>query len=245
MTETRPAVARWPGTASRSCAVCTLRLVGRVRISAWERPFCDRHGGDPSCSGCGLPVPAAVGSPRPVPLCSECLPVAVLDQDGVRRVLPGIKRDLQGLGVSLRSRTKVRLVSGGQLTSEHPGQRGDVGGLTLLRGQTAVEILVREGLTHSQFGTVVAHETMHAFLFERGFRDLDPPSEEGLCEVLAYEWVRRRPGPLDRYEELRTTQNPDTVYGDGFRAVKAAVDSLGVMETLRVLRRTGRIPGGP
>jgi hypothetical protein len=231
--------------AFQSCAVCARPLVGRVRISAWQRPFCERHAGDPSCSGCGLPVPVAVASPQPVPLCAECYPVAVLDQDGVRRVLPGIKRDLQDLGVALRSRTKVTLVSRGRLTGRHLGGGGDASGLTLLSGQAAVEISVREGLTHSQFGAVVAHETMHAFLFERGFRNLDGPSEEGMCEVLAYEWVRRRPGPLDRYEELRMSQNPDTVYGGGFRAAKAAVDRLGVMESLRVLRRTGRIPGGP
>jgi hypothetical protein len=245
VTDTCPAAGYRSAMAFRSCAVCGRLLVGRVLLSAWQRPFCDRHGGDPSCSGCGLSVPVAVGSPRSVPLCAECRPVAVVDQDGVRRVLPGIKQDLQDLGVALRSRTKVKLVSREQLTDRHLGRGGEVNGLTLLGGQAAVEILVREGLTHSQFGVVVAHETMHAFLFERGFRNLDGPSEEGMCEVLAYEWVRRRPGPLDRYEALRMNQNPDAVYGGGFRAAKAAVDRLGVMETLRVLRRTGRIPGGP
>ena len=151
-------------------------------------------------------------------------------------------------GVDFARKATVRrlnLVDGRQLTGSHPGHQGTVNGQALLSGNAAVEIAVRKGLTLSQFGATVAHETMHAFLFERGFHNLDLPSEEGMCEVLAHEWLRRRPGRLDRYEELRTTRNQDPVYGTGYRTARAAVERLGVMETLRVLRRTGRIPAGP
>jgi hypothetical protein len=237
-------VRRW-ALASNCCIVCGGHLTGRIHLSGWERPFCAGHSGEPACSGCGVPVTAASGTRGPAPLCRQCRQLAILDQNGVRRVLPGIRADLDNLGVRLRSRTKVSLVSGHRLTQQHPGRKDEVSGLTMLGGEAAVEIIVREGLTLSQFGAVVAHETMHAFLFERGFRHLAPPSEEGMCEVLAYEWLRRRPGPLDRHEELRIARNPDPVYGHGFRIAQAAVDRLGTIETLRMLRRTGRIPIGP
>lgn len=226
-----------------NCTTCGRMLLGRVFVSAWGKPFCDRHASLPRCRGCQLPL-----EPPPrerLPLCADCRPVAVGTQGEVKHVLPPLAQEIRALGVRLRSRTHVRLVDPSELPSTHPGQAGEVAGLTLLSGTSAVEIRVLRGLTPARFGSVVAHETMHAYLFERGFPCTHPPSEEGMCELLAHEWVRRRKGPLFRWEQDRLEQNPDPVYGNGFRAARSSVERQGIVETLRTLRRTGRLPVAP
>lgn len=228
---------RW--AADLRCATCGSLLLGPVYFSAWGKRFCTRHELWDRCTGCRLPLgdPASGRS-----LCADCRPTAVLVQDDVRRVLPLIRNQLGALGVTLRSRTKVRLVDRTQLATTHPGEAGQVTGMTLMRGSAAIEIRVLFGLTHARFGCAVAHELMHAYLFERRYPRVDPRSEEGICELLALAWVRRRAGPLYEAEARRLEQNPDPVYGEGLRLARDAVERLGIAPVLRELRRTGRLP---
>ncbi|GMH30579.1 hypothetical protein Nepgr_032422 [Nepenthes gracilis] len=50
-------------------------------------------------------------------------------------------------------------------------------------------ILILFGLPRLLTGAILAHELMHAWLRLKGFRNLKPEVEEGICQVLSYMWL--------------------------------------------------------
>ncbi|GJN09420.1 hypothetical protein PR202_ga27426 [Eleusine coracana subsp. coracana] len=59
--------------------------------------------------------------------------------------------------------------------------------LTRLCEVTAILILY--GLPRLQTGSILAHEMMHAYLRLKGYRNLPPEVEEGICQVLSHMWL--------------------------------------------------------
>ena len=54
-------------------------------------------------------------------------------------------------------------------------------------------ILVLCGLPWLLAGSILAHEVMHAWLRLAGFPALPPPTEEGLCQLMALLWLEQQP----------------------------------------------------
>ncbi|KAF9674677.1 hypothetical protein SADUNF_Sadunf10G0151800 [Salix dunnii] len=50
-------------------------------------------------------------------------------------------------------------------------------------------ILVLYGLPRLLTGAILAHELMHGWLRLKGYRNLNPEVEEGICQVLSYLWL--------------------------------------------------------
>lgn len=50
-------------------------------------------------------------------------------------------------------------------------------------------ILVLYGLPRLLTGAILAHELMHGWLRLKGYRNLSPEVEEGICQVLSYMWL--------------------------------------------------------
>ncbi|KAF7816388.1 protein DA1-related 2 isoform X2 [Senna tora] len=59
----------------------------------------------------------------------------------------------------------------------------------LTRKCDVTAILVIYGLPRLLTGAILAHELMHAWLRLKGFRNLNPEVEEGICQVLSYMWL--------------------------------------------------------
>ncbi|GLT79963.1 hypothetical protein SLA2020_514280 [Shorea laevis] len=59
----------------------------------------------------------------------------------------------------------------------------------LIRRCEVTAILVLYGLPRLLTGSILAHEMMHAWLRLKGYRNLSPEVEEGICQVLAYMWL--------------------------------------------------------
>ncbi|GAA4410469.1 protein DA1 [Actinokineospora soli] len=169
------------------------------------------------------------------------------DQDDVRRVLPDIRRTAADLGFALRNRVKVSLV--------HPSELGELGptgarayGLTELivvddRTAQATAVRVMRGLPADLFHRTVAHELGHAWLGETGRRAADAAVEEGLCELISYACLKKLGTPFARSLRDAIVNNPDPVYGDGFRRVHAAVRAHGLARVLTAVSTTGDLPG--
>ncbi|MEV0897645.1 protein DA1 [Actinoplanes sp. NPDC049802] len=174
-------------------------------------------------------------------LCGRCAATAVRDQAGVKRVLPPIARRIRALSIRTTTPVRVRLVSRGELRAHHP-EGADALGLTVSMGTRVLDLMVVRDLPLVQFGSTVAHEVMHAYLAQQGFGVLPPPVAEGLCQLLAYAWLRDQPGPLAAVERRRIAEDPGPVYGDGFRAARAASRRLGVRAMLDHVRRNGSFP---
>ncbi|KAG4403744.1 hypothetical protein AAZX31_01G166700 [Glycine max] len=59
----------------------------------------------------------------------------------------------------------------------------------LIRHCEVTAILVLYGLPRLLTGSILAHEMMHAWLRLKGYPNLSPEVEEGICQVLAHMWL--------------------------------------------------------
>ncbi|KAJ1294487.1 hypothetical protein BS78_01G150000 [Paspalum vaginatum] len=59
----------------------------------------------------------------------------------------------------------------------------------LVRRCEVTAILILYGLPRLLTGSILAHEMMHAYLRLKGYRNLSPEVEEGICQVLAHLWL--------------------------------------------------------
>jgi hypothetical protein len=237
----------------RRCALCGGQPVGRIEVSLRCEITCARHTILGRCVFCGLPYEDA-RPPGWDAFCSEmlrcptCQRGAVDTQDHARQLLPAIRCDMASIQIILPTRVLVRLVEPAGLA---PGRQPVTGGVLL--GVTehvlyasdrreVVEIRIARGQPPLQFGRAVAHEMGHAWLVQHGTGRLDPPLEEGLCELFAHAWLKRRTDPIATELRARLRDNPDPVYGAGFRTVAAATQRHGVAAVLTSLAGRSILP---
>lgn len=125
------------------------------------------------------------------------------------------------------------------MTGSHAGR---VLGWTIVTDTEVVDLAVLAGLDGPEFGAVVAHEYMHAWMTQRRFGRVSLPIAEGLSQLAADGWLERQSDPRARTLRAAIAADPDPVYGDGFRRVRAAVKRHGLMPVLRTVRSRGALP---
>ncbi|PIN19605.1 Adaptor protein Enigma [Handroanthus impetiginosus] len=124
---------------------------------------------------------------------------------------------------------------------------------TLDRECEVTAILVLYGLPRLLTGSILAHEMMHAWLRLNGYPTLSPNVEEGICQVLAHEWLASEilagsakwsesEKKLGEFFLHQIESDPSAAYGDGFREGKEAVINNGLKGTLDHILRTGCFP---
>ncbi|KAK1415534.1 hypothetical protein QVD17_31317 [Tagetes erecta] len=138
----------------------------------------------------------------------------------------------------------------------------------LTRRCEVTAILVLYGLPRLLTGSILAHELMHAWLRLKGYRNLNPEIEEGICQVLSYMWLESEIMPglknmastsssssgskkggksrvenkLGEFFMSQIANDASPAYGAGFRAANAAVNAYGLRRTLEHIRLTGSFP---
>lgn len=208
----------------------------RRGVALTGEQFCEHHLGMAGCSLCGMPADA---SGLALSLCRRCAATSVRTQADVKRMLPRIKRQLVALGIRTVSPVQVKLIPPGKLH----GIAGDHAlGVTVSQGEKVIDLLILQDLPLLKFGTTVTHETMHSFMTQNGFGRIPAHIAEGLCQLLAYAWVIRQDGMLATAERKQIEDNPDPVYGDGFRQAYEAVRRAGVKRTLATVKEQHRFP---
>jgi hypothetical protein len=219
-----------------SCPVCHQAMTARRGVAVTGEQFCDRHLGMASCALCVMPADA---SGLAIPLCRRCAATSVRTQAEVKRKLPAIKQQLAGLGIRTVSPVWVELAAADKLR----GIAGDHAlGVTVSRGDEVINLLVLQDLPLVKFGTTVAHELMHSYMAQNGFGEVPARIAEGMCQLLAYAWVIRQDGMLAAAERRQIEENPDSIYGDGFRQARDAVRRVGVRRTLATVKQQHRLP---
>ncbi|KAI3427902.1 LIM zinc-binding domain-containing protein [Psidium guajava] len=141
----------------------------------------------------------------------------------------------------------------------------------LTRKCEVTAILVLYGLPRLLTGAILAHELMHGWLRLKGYRNLNPEVEEGICQVLSYMWLETEVMPIygsapstsaasssstpskkgaksDVEKKLgeffmhQIVNDASSAYGEGFRAANAAVNKYGLRRTLDHIKITGLFP---
>ncbi|XP_065872834.1 protein DA1-related 2 isoform X1 [Euphorbia lathyris] len=133
-------------------------------------------------------------------------------------------------------------------------------------------ILVLYGLPRLLTGAILAHELMHGWLRLKGYRNLNPEVEEGICQMLSYMWLESEVLPskgmmpstsaasssssssskkggrsnvenkLGEFFMHQIANDASPAYGGGFRAANAAVNKYGLRRTLDHIKLTGDFP---
>jgi hypothetical protein len=220
-----------------ACPACGKTMTPTAGVSLTGQYFCSRHDGEPPCIACMAPA-----DPRgrtEVRLCRQCAVTTVSTQQDVKRLLPAIAAQLGELSIRTITPVRVRLVSRSEMQSAGPSEAL---GLTISRATDVVDLMVMRDLPVIKFGSTVAHEVMHAYLTQQRFPPLPEPVAEGLCQLLAYAWVRRQSGPAAQAETHLIKETPNPVYGDGFRRARASVERVGVRKTLEHVRQRRDFP---
>ncbi|KAG9453075.1 hypothetical protein H6P81_005979 [Aristolochia fimbriata] len=68
----------------------------------------------------------------------------------------------------------------------------------LTRKCEVTAILILYGLPRLLTGSILAHELMHGYLRLKGYRNLNPEVEEGICQVLSHMWLESEVLPGSR-----------------------------------------------
>ena len=219
-----------------SCPVCRRPMTTRRWVSLTGEQFCDRHQGMAPCALCGMPADA---SGLAIPLCRRCAATSVRTQADVKRKLPAIKQQLAALGIRTIRPVWVELVAAEKLQGIADNHAL---GVTVSRGEEVINLQVLQDLPLLKFGTTVAHEMMHSYMTQNGFGEVPARIAEGMCQLLAYAWVIRQDGILAAAERRQIEDNPDSIYGDGFRQAREAVRRAGVRRTLATVKVQHRLP---
>jgi len=103
-------------------------------------------------------------------------------------------------------------------------------------------VAVLEGLPSTLFQGTIIHELGHAWLIVHGVKNLPSWAEEGFCELLSYRYYTQLHTPESRYHATGIEQNPNPVYGDGFRRVRSIADAIGFQRFMEIFRTTKRLP---
>ncbi|MGZ3630452.1 MAG: protein DA1 [Ktedonobacteraceae bacterium] len=242
------------------CAYCGRPLMGEYLIDHWGTMFCKEHQGRyPTCAYCGRLVPPqqqeqSVASGESI-RCPICRASAIETIDQARPLFSRLIQwvNSQGLvysnlhlSLELVDRQKL-----GRLITGRPGTAGiHSQGVTLstthtLNGKvtnTEVNgIAVLEGMPALTFQGVTVHELGHVWLVVHDVKDLPLWAEEGFCELLAHRYYTQLNTEESRYHAQGIEKNPDSVYGAGFRRVRAIADNMGFQRFIETLQKTKKL----
>lgn len=236
------------------CTVCG-RPSGRLLRSLRGELTCVTHATGVRCAFCGRP--SGDGEPGwselfpPSWRCPSCAADAVDTPEELRRHVSEVRRGTRELGFGLTARVRVTFANTGPARADLGGRHapGTMLAYTEMlptepRSADVVAVRVLSGLPGFVFGRAVAHEVGHAWLAQAGARPRRPEVEEGVCELVAYAWLKRSNLPFAEAVRQTVRQNPDPTYGAGFREVHAAVRQHGLTAVLAGLTTHGDLPTG-
>lgn len=103
-------------------------------------------------------------------------------------------------------------------------------------------VAVLEGMPTLSFQGVTVHELGHVWLIAHDIKDLPSWAEEGFCELLTHRYYTQLNTEEGRYYAQGIETNPNSVYGVGFRRVRAIADPMGFQRFVEGLQKTKRLP---
>ena len=241
----------------KRCAYCGKPLNSWMH-DQWGTIFCEEHQRQfPHCAYCGRLV-----SPQQqktsmkghenvrCPVCQSTAIETVADAEPIFSRLKqwigsqGLRYNNLPIKLELCNRAKLAQYLGGQTESHSLGATMHV--KYMQNGQhirTEVSgVAVLAGLPSTLFQGVTIHELGHVWLTTHGIEHLQPWQEEGFCELLAYRYYMHVNTTESLYHAQCIEKNPNRVYGDGFRRVRAIAARVGFERLLEVLRTTKRMP---
>ena len=241
------------------CAYCGQPLIGEFLVDQWGTKFHKEHEKQyPHCDFCGRLIPPQQqersGGSRPESVrCPACRSTAIETIDEAQPLFrqciqwvsrQGLKYNNQKLSLELVDRAKLaRYLS----THVEPHALGATMSSTYVQNGQVVQTEIRgvavlQGLPAALFQGVTIHELGHVWLLVQGISNLPMWAEEGFCELLAQRFHTEMNTSEHQYYARNIERNPNPVYGEGYRRVRAIADRLGFERFIQQLSTNKRMP---
>ncbi|XP_057475977.1 protein DA1-related 2 isoform X2 [Actinidia eriantha] len=95
----------------------------------------------------------------------------------------------------------------------------------LTRKCEVTAILVLYGLPRLLTGAILAHELMHGWLRLKGYRNLNPEVEEGICQVLSYMWLESEVMPGSKSMPSTSAASSSSLVSSSKKGGKSGVEN--------------------
>jgi hypothetical protein len=237
---------------ARTCAVCGEAI---LMGSYYEEPeFGDiyhiEHKDIARCTYCGRVLSpfssagAGIAKADGRRMCPDCHQGAVVEWDKAAKLAKGVRARMKTWGLDFGvHQVPIALVD--EITLTRLGETlgaddGTLEGLTQgldTDGKQQIEIFVLSGLPEVRCRWVIAHELMHAWLFQNHSPKHKPKLEEGAAELAGYRLLREHPSPAERRLIRMALANPDPVYGAGLRKAASYEHTFGFGAFLKMLAK--------
>jgi hypothetical protein len=225
------------------CSHCGEIIDGDYIFDHWGNKYHPWHKTEiGTCSFCGrlLSDPVAEGGHSfdfERSICTRCDREAIHDEAEGLRLLEQTRNLIAGAGVEVvHEEIEFKLISPeemarltGRGVSNHLGltQFEESSWFGLLDDKEfTIYILV--GLPRSHFILTAAHELMHVWQYLNASEEGEPPLVEGSCNYAALLALQQLNDSQAEYALMQLKEEPDLIYGDGFRRVKKLVDQRGL-----------------
>ena len=230
-------------TKLKRCSVCNLPMEGEYITDLWGQATHKNHKDQPAgiCDSCGRIIcPASLNGVKYQDgrlTCGICKTTAVMDEKTVRPVMVELTKlfEKKGIGPFSLKRIHVSLVDSKTLDSEYK-----TGNMRNKRGETQTAIITRNGETLNwshqirvQYGLhltvfkgILAHEMLHVWLNENKVK-MSNKEIEGFCNLGIMLVNENENSDISKVLQQNLEQNPDEVYGDGYRLMKTRLGKLG------------------
>ena len=232
--------------------MCTKAIKTTYIIDKWENKYHKSHTYKlPNCESCNRIICKRItnggyniGKIRNV--CGLCEPFLVDQRTLVNKYAKEVKRELRNVGFkNLPKNIPITLVNSRKKLKKLSKIRHiNLSGYThyeyeTINGKITTEdyhIYILSNLHEVEFKSVLAHEFLHVFLFQNKYK-LSPEYREGFCNLasqLIYE------NDNSKYADFKIDamyENPDPVYGLGFKKMNRLLKQNGWAELLRDLSK--------
>jgi LIM domain/Protein DA1 len=238
------------------CVYCGRALMGEYLIDSWGQKFCKEHENTYlHCSFCGRLVPPKdreQGAERV--RCAVCRSTAIETAEDAKLLFQELKQWVGRQGLRYNNLPlSLELCSSEKLANylksrPQSDSLGATMSTTYARNGQIVGFEVRGvavllGLPAILFRGVTIHELGHVWLVANAIYDLPQRDEEGFCELLSYRYYQELNTAESRYHAQAIEHNPDHIYGDGFRNVRALTDRYGFSRLVETLQISKKMPG--
>lgn len=237
------------------CAYCGKPLTGTYLVDYWGTRFCVEHQGQfPTCDFCGRLVPMADQEQgAEVTRCRICRSSAIETAEDARPLFRQLIQWVSSQGLHYHQLPLSLELCGRAKLQEYLRERGSTHSLGATMSMFYTQdgrvvnsevrgVAVLYGLPSIVFESVVIHELGHVWLIVHDAPRGAAWRDEGFCELLSYRYLRHRNTPESRYRAENMERNPDPVYGEGFRRMRALIEKQGFERFVATMEQAKRWP---
>ena len=242
------------------CAICGILIENEAYQDDFGNIFCVRHKKEyNTCESCGRLICSQLtrgglrySDGRQV--CHQCRKIAITDYEQAANIFQQINKVLRFNGLDFGGLPlNVVLLDAkslGEYQTDHVSP-GRLLGVTLQEVKMHIDgtrhyevsgVGILWGLPRELFEEVAAHELGHAWLAVKQIDGLTAWRQEGFCNLLAFLWLSKQDTDAAKRRIRHLEDNPDAIYGEGYRRVKKALERYNFRELINHIEQFKTLP---